>query len=75
MSILGVPSNHYISWGKRKSTFFHKDFTPKLKANSKNRIKLPNETSLKEILGSCDPNFIDFLEHCLEWEPENRFTP
>ena len=56
-------------------TFFQNDNSPKLKANSKGRIKLPGETSLKDILEGADPNFIDFLEHCFEWDPENRFSP
>jgi len=46
-----------------------------LKSNKHNRIKLPNETSLKEMLKDADHNFVDFLEHCFEWVPENRFTP
>ncbi len=31
--------------------------------------------SFKEILGSCDPDFVDLIEKCLEWDPKKRISP
>ena len=36
---------------------------------------MPNSKRLSHILKSDDPVFLDFIERCLEWDPEKRMTP
>jgi len=55
MEVLGVPPNSLIERGSRSNKFFEGKF-PKIKANSKGKIRKPNSTSIEMILVDCpDP--------------------
>lgn len=51
MEIFGAPPTALVQRGKWKTTFFHSDLTPKLKADKKGKIRLPGEKSLQQMLG------------------------
>jgi dual specificity tyrosine-phosphorylation-regulated kinase 2/3/4 len=43
--------------------------------NSRGKLRKPFGKPLKLIIGNEDPDFLDFVEKCLEWDPEERMTP
>lgn len=43
--------------------------------NSRGRKRRPGGKSLEGVLKCKDPLFVNFLEGCLRWDPEERFTP
>jgi len=62
--------------GTRSKNYFE-DGLDKLKEfKSKTGVTFqPNETSVKEILEeAADPGFVDFVEKCLKWKPEDRMN-
>ncbi|KAJ3222012.1 Dual specificity tyrosine-phosphorylation-regulated kinase [Clydaea vesicula] len=75
MEIFGLPSMNLVDRGTRKKTYFDSNGTVKLVVNSKGKKRKPGSKSLSSILKNCDPLFIDFIEKCLEWDPEKRMTP
>jgi dual specificity tyrosine-phosphorylation-regulated kinase 2/3/4 len=46
----------------RKKIFFDTNNNPKLSPNTRGKIRLPNTKNLKELLGSSDMTFVDFIE-------------
>ena len=36
---------------------------------------MPNSKSLVNVLGCQHQNFLDFIERCLDWDPQTRITP
>lgn len=56
--------------------FFEEDTDdPILVANTRGKIRLPNTKPLHQILRCNSPNFLDFIERCLDWNPMTRITP
>ena len=74
MEVLGVPPNSLIEKGCRSKKFFQ-DFTPKIKPNKKGKLRKPSSKKLRDVLKSCNEEFIDFLEKALKWNPEERLAP
>lgn len=48
---------------------------PRIVPNSKGRKRRPGSKPLAQALKSSDENFIDFVDKCLQWDPEKRMTP
>ena len=48
---------------------------PKLVANSQGKVRKPGTKVLEDILECSDNSFVNFVERCLEWDPEKRMTP
>lgn len=75
MEVLGVPPLHLIQKGGRSGKFFEGSL-PKIKANSKGKIRKPHSKSIELILSDCqDFEFIRFVKKLLVWDPEDRITP
>ena len=36
---------------------------------------MPGTISIHEILAECPDSFIDFVESCLQWDPDKRIKP
>ena len=72
---LGMPPRKMLLIGSRAKCFFDKDSNPIIKENSKGVPYLPKSKTLTSILKTDDINFVDFIERCLEWEPDNRMKP
>lgn len=43
--------------------------------NSRGKLRKPYGKPLELIIGDEDPDFNDFVEKCLDWNPDTRLTP
>ncbi|CDH53260.1 dual specificity tyrosine-phosphorylationregulated kinase 2 [Lichtheimia corymbifera JMRC:FSU:9682] len=75
MEIQGVPEKHLIEKATRRKVFFDSNGLPRISPNSKGRKRRPGTKPLSQALKSTDDNFIDFVNRCLQWDPERRMTP
>ncbi|XP_063689910.1 dual specificity tyrosine-phosphorylation-regulated kinase 4-like isoform X2 [Bolinopsis microptera] len=75
MEVLGMPPNNMIDEAKRKRIFFDSkgNYCPKLQTSKRKRRIGSKDLHAK--LHTDDPQFIDFLKKCLEWDPAVRWTP
>ncbi|KAI9487141.1 MAG: hypothetical protein EXX96DRAFT_475361 [Benjaminiella poitrasii] len=48
---------------------------PRIQPNSKGRKRRPGTKSLEHALKTADETFIDFINKCLCWDPEQRMKP
>ena len=63
MEVLGIPPPEIIEKGCRSKKFFQ-DFSPKIKPNKKGKLRKPFSKQLKELVGTSDELFLDFLSRC-----------
>lgn len=75
MEVLGLPPKRMLDLATRKKLFFDEDDNPKLVVNSRNKRRRPGNKSLSDALRCTDNLFISFLEGCLKWNIDERFTP
>ncbi|XP_064198967.1 dual specificity tyrosine-phosphorylation-regulated kinase 4 isoform X1 [Anguilla rostrata] len=75
MELLGLPPNEFIQTASRKRLFFDSKGNPRNITNSKGRKRRPNSKDMASVLKTSDPQFLDFLKHCLTWDPAKRMTP
>ncbi|KAJ3236962.1 Dual specificity tyrosine-phosphorylation-regulated kinase [Chytriomyces hyalinus] len=74
MEVKGVPPEYIIDRGTRRKLFFESG-QPRSFTNSKGRKRRPSTKSLSHVLRTTDVLFLDFIERCLEWDPERRMKP
>ncbi|KAF7732101.1 hypothetical protein EC973_006356 [Apophysomyces ossiformis] len=67
MEIQGVPNPHLV----QKNSLGN----PRIMPNSQGKKRRPGTRKLSDALKSTDENFIDFVNQCLNWDPEKRLTP
>ena len=48
---------------------------PKLVPNSHGKMRKPGTKVLDDILECSDQSFVNFVERCLEWDPDKRMSP
>ena len=65
---------------ERKKKFFNTaadghSLEPIMLKNSRGKLRKPNGKPLALVIGDEDPDFTDFVERCLEWNPTKRLTP
>jgi len=48
---------------------------PKMVPNSRGKVRKPGTKVLEDILECSDQSFVNFVERCLEWDPEKRMSP
>jgi dual specificity tyrosine-phosphorylation-regulated kinase 2/3/4 len=64
---------------QRRSKFFKEDedgnYNPVMMKNSRGKLRKPLGKPLSLLIGDEDPDFLDFVEKCLDWNPETRLTP
>jgi dual specificity tyrosine-phosphorylation-regulated kinase 2/3/4 len=75
MEMKGIPPDDILDQSTRCHLFFDSNREPILVANSRGKIRKPSTKSLKGVLRCNDKLFLEFLEGCLHWDPEKRFTP
>ncbi|KAG0185343.1 hypothetical protein DFQ28_009499 [Apophysomyces sp. BC1034] len=75
MEIMGVPDHYLIERSSRKKLFFDSTDSPRIVMNSRGKKRRPGSKTLAHALRCNDALFLDFLERCLEWDPERRITP
>lgn len=74
MEVLGLPPKEILLPAERRKKFFDDDFKCIIpQEGSKHRE--PGSVSLNDVLGSNDPDFVNFISRCLEWDPFKRLTP
>ncbi|CAG9312762.1 unnamed protein product [Blepharisma stoltei] len=74
MEVIGAPPKSFISQATRNKTYFYPNGEPKLIADTKGLLRVPGSRSLNELLKGSNPNFINFVQQCFEWNPELRLT-
>ncbi|KAF7730678.1 hypothetical protein EC973_001627 [Apophysomyces ossiformis] len=75
MEIMGVPDQYLIERSSRKKLFFDSNDNPRIFTNSRGKKRRPGSKTLAHALRCNDTLFLDFIERCLEWDPERRITP
>ena len=75
MEVLGLPPKRMLDLVTRKKLFFDEDDHPKLVVNSRNKRRRPGNKTLSDALRCTDNLFISFMEGCLKWNVDERFTP
>lgn len=76
MESRGLPPISLLEQGNRSKIFFDEQTKePLLPPNTRGKVRTPNSKNLAKVLGSDDPQFLDFMRRCLEWDPEKRLTP
>ena len=43
--------------------------------NSRGKLRKPKGKPLDLVMGDEDPDYLDFVSKCLEWDPEKRMDP
>ena len=64
----------------RKDKFFTKNLEtghldPVMMKNSRGKLRKPMGKPLALVIGDEDPDFTDFVDRCLQWNPTQRLTP
>lgn len=75
MEVCGIPSADVLKISQRKKKFFTDDNNPILVPNSRSKIRKPGTKVLEDILECDDHSFVNFVERCLDWNPETRLSP
>ena len=76
MEVIGLPSSSILSTATRKNVFFDEQTNePFLSKDSQQNLRIPSSKPLEEILMCQSDSFQDFINRCLEWDPEKRITP
>ncbi|XP_075998162.1 dual specificity tyrosine-phosphorylation-regulated kinase 4 [Genypterus blacodes] len=75
MEVFGMPPNDFIQTASRKRLFFDSKGNPRNITNSKGKKRRPNSKDLSAALKTNDALFLDFIRHCLTWDPTKRMTP
>lgn len=72
---MGVPPQSLIERGSRSIKFFEGNL-PRVKPNSKGKIRRPGSKSIESLLCECeDSEFISFIKKFFIWEPDERIVP
>lgn len=75
MEVCGIPSQEVLSVSQRKKKFFTDDNSPILVQSSRGKLRKPGTKVIEDILECDDHNFVNFVERCLDWNPETRLSP
>ncbi|KAI8994611.1 kinase-like domain-containing protein [Pilobolus umbonatus] len=75
MEVQGVPASYLIEKSTRRKLFFDTDGNPRIQPNSKGRKRRPGTRALEHALKTTDEHFLDFVNKCLQWDPEHRLKP
>lgn len=75
IEILDVPNDVVIAKSPYRHKFFDKQNKPYIMDNIKGEKKIPASKPLPLMIECDDEHFLDFVERCLDWDPETRMTP
>lgn len=80
MEMVGIPDQNVLSMSSRKDKFFNKGadgsiLEPIMCKNSRGKLRKPMGKPLGLVIGDEDPDFTDFVEKCLCWNPHERLSP
>lgn len=75
MEICGIPTPVVIDRSRKKEHYFDVDYSPFLIEDEELGIlRIPESRRLDDAVPSQDELFLDFIKHCLELDPELRFS-
>ncbi|KAJ3382300.1 Dual specificity tyrosine-phosphorylation-regulated kinase [Entophlyctis sp. JEL0112] len=74
MELKGVPPEYIIQRGSRRKLFFE-GYHPRSFTNSKGKKRKPGSRNISHLLRTTDVVFLDFIERCLDWDPDRRMKP
>mmetsp|Transcript_394 Transcript_394/g.356 ORF Transcript_394/g.356 Transcript_394/m.356 type:complete len:115 (-) Transcript_394:490-834(-) len=75
MELTGMPPETMIDKSRKKDYYFDTDYSPFLIEDEELGIlRIPSTRTLKEAIPCEDSDFLDFLQKCLEIDPETRFS-
>jgi len=75
MEIFGLPPPTLIENAQRRRLFFDSKGQPRCITNSKGKKRQIGGRDLSSAVKSNDPQFLDFIRRCLDWDPNTRMTP
>eukprot|EP01133_Synstelium_polycarpum_P000408 gene408-482_t len=75
MELFGVPNPSIIQASTRKEVFFEDDGTPKSVADANGNLYGISTRTLSDAMNCQDAEFVDFVQQCLKWMPNERITP
>eukprot|EP00826_Nyctotherus_ovalis_P057348 TRINITY_DN7836_c0_g4_i2.p1 TRINITY_DN7836_c0_g4~~TRINITY_DN7836_c0_g4_i2.p1 ORF type:complete len:415 (+),score=97.01 TRINITY_DN7836_c0_g4_i2:261-1505(+) len=75
LEVNGLPPKQMLDRASRKEVFFDRNNRPYLVRNSHGKIRMPGGKSLAEVLKCSDPDFVNFVQNCFVWNPDQRMTP
>jgi len=73
--LCGIPPAEVLKVSQRKKKFFQDENMPILVPNSRGKIRKPGTKTIEDLLECQDQHFVNFIERCLDWNPETRMTP
>jgi len=74
MELQGIPPDSMIEKSRKKEHYFDFDFSPFLiEDNEKGILRIPSSREINFAIPSSDMLYLDFVQKCLEIDPENRF--
>ncbi|CAI2732731.1 unnamed protein product [Schistosoma spindalis] len=75
MEVLGLPSELQLEKASRRRVFFDSKRTPRYLTNSRGRKRIPGTETIENLVKTVDIKFINLLNQCLTWDPDERITP
>jgi len=75
MEVQGLPPRSMIEQASRKKMFFDSTGVPRIVANARGKKRRPGSKDLATALRCNDAAFVSFLDGCLQWDKNQRFTP
>ena len=76
MEVRGKPGRKVLMLSSRRQYFFDEQtFEPLALPNTQGEVRLPGTIPLTDILDDCPESFVDFVEKCLQWDPDKRIKP
>lgn len=75
LEVLDVPSKEVLEMSPYVHKFFDNEGYPYIMDNIKGEKKRCGSKPLRKYLDCTDKNFLSFVSHCLDWNPNTRFTP
>jgi len=75
IEVLGPPPEAIVESSSRKYMFFDSKGEPRMIPNSRGKKRLPRARPLNYVLRGANLLFVDLVEKCLNWDPQQRMTP
>ena len=77
MEVRGVPPDFIIDQSTRRKIFFDEETDEPLllTTDSRGKLRIPGTKPLSQVIRNSSNTFVDFIERCLDWDPQTRITP
>jgi len=80
MEVRGLPSEPVLDQSTRSKLFFddQTDEPLLLSSDSRGKLRIPGSKPLSQVMNcnqQSSQSFVDFIERCLDWDPQTRITP